>query len=133
MMRRILHTMLRVGNLQRSIDFYTRVIGMQVLRTFDQPEERYTLTFLGFKKEPEACVLELTYNYGISKYEPGNSYGHIAIGVTDIEQIATDLKKKNVEFSLEPIQLKGGNEMIAFLTDPDGYQVELIERPTSWF
>mgnify|MGYP000535431985 CR=1 FL=1 len=132
-MQRILHTMLRVGNLQRSIDFYTQVIGMQVLRTFDQPEEKYSLTFLGFKKEPETCVLELTYNYGIYKYELGNAYGHIAIEVTDIQQTATDIKKQNVQFSLEPTRLKGGNETIAFLTDPDGYQVELIERPISWF
>lgn len=132
-MQRILHTMLRVGNLQRSIYFYTQVIGMQVLRTFDQPEEKYSLTFLGFKKESETCVLELTYNYGISKYELGNAYGHIAIGVADIQQTVTDFKKQNVQFSLEPTQLKGSNEIIAFLTDPDGYQVELIERPTSWF
>ena len=132
-MQRILHTMLRVGNLQRSIDFYTQVIGMQVLRIFDQPEEKYSLTFLGFKKEHETCVLELTYNYGISKYELGNAYGHIAIGVTDIQQTFTDIQRQNVQFSLEPTRLKGGNETIAFLTDPDGYQVELIERPTSWF
>lgn len=132
-MQRILHTMLRVGNLQRSIDFYTQVIGMQVLRTFDQPEEKYTLTFLGFEEEPNTCVLELTYNYGMSKYELGNAYGHIAIGVTDIQQAATDIKKQNVQFSLEPTQLKGGNETIAFLNDPDGYQIELIERPISWF
>lgn len=130
-MQRILHTMLRVGNLQRSIYFYTQVIGMQVLRTFDQPEEKYSLTFLGFKKESETCVLELTYNYGISKYELGNAYGHIAIGVADIQQTVTDFKKQNVQFSLEPTQLKGSNEIIAFLTDPDGYQVELIERLTS--
>lgn len=132
-MQRILHTMLRVGDLQRSIDFYTQVIGMHVLRTFDQPEEKYTLTFLGFKKEPETCVLELTYNYGIYKYEIGDAYGHIAIGVTDIQQTVTDIKKQNIQFSLEPTRLKGGKETIAFLTDPDGYQIELIERPISWF
>ena len=132
-MQRILHTMLRVNNLQRTINFYTQVIGMQVLRTFDQPDAKYTLKFLGFKKEPETCVLELTYNYGIFKYELGNAYGHIAIGVTDIQQIANDIKKQNVQFSIKPTQLKGGNETIAFLTDPDGYQIELIERPTSWF
>jgi len=132
-MQRILHTMLRIGNLQRSIDFYTQVIGMQVLRTFEQPEERYSLVFLGFKKESEACVLELTYNYGISEYELGHAYGHIAIGVTDIQQTVKDIKKQNVQISLEPTQLKGGNEIIAFLTDPDGYQIELIERPVSWF
>ncbi len=132
-MQRILHTMIRVGNLQRSIDFYTQVIGMQVLRTFDQPEEKYSLTFLGFKKESETCVLELTYNYGVSKYELGNAYGHIAIGVTDIQQTVIDIKKQSVQFSLEPVRLKGGNETIAFLTDPDGYQVELIERPILWF
>lgn len=132
-MPRILHTMFRVGNLQRSIDFYTQVIGMQVLRTFDQPEEKYTLTFLGFGEEPNTCVIELTYNYGIHKYELGDAYGHIAIGVTDIQQTVTDIKKQNIKFSLEPTRLKGGNETIAFLTDPDGYQIELIERPISWF
>lgn len=132
-MQRILHTMIRVGNLQRSIDFYTQVIGMQVLRTFDQSEEKYSLTFLGFKKESETCALELTYNYGVSKYELGNAYGHIAIGVTDIQQTVADIKKQNVKFSLDPIRLKGGDETIAFLTDPDGYQIELIERPPLWF
>jgi len=132
-MKRILHTMLRVGNLQRSIDFYTKIIGMQVLRTFDQPEEKYTLTFLGFKKETETCVLELTYNYGVSEYEQGNAYGHVAIGVQDIQQVTSKIKRQGVHFSMEPTNLKGSDETIAFLLDPDGYQIELIERPASWF
>ncbi len=128
-MQRILHTMLRVGDLQGSIDFYTQVIGMQVLRTLDQPEEKYTLAFLGFEEEHKSCVLELTYNYGVSEYVQGSAYGHIAIEVTDIKQAATDIKNQGVQFSLEPTQLKRSNETIAFLTDPDGYQIELIERP----
>jgi len=130
-MQRILHTMLRISNIQRSIGFYTKILGMRVLRTLDQPDEKYTLIFLGFGEESETCVLELTYNYGVFTYELGNAYGHIAIGVSDIQQVTTDIKRRGVHFSLEPTQLKGSNEIIAFLTDPDGYQVELIERPSS--
>jgi len=130
-MHRILHTMLRVGNLQRSIDFYTQVIGMKVLRALDQPDEKYTLTFLGFGEESETCVLELTYNYDVHTYELGNAYGHIAIGVSDIKKVTTDIKRRGIRFSLEPTQLKGSNEIIAFITDPDGYEIELIERPGS--
>ena len=129
-MRRILHTMLRVGNIQRSVDFYTQILGMKILRTLEQPDEKYTLVFLGFEEESETCVLELTYNYGVSTYEMGNAYGHIAIGVLDIQKATTDIKKHNVKFSLEPTQLKGSSEIIAFLSDPDGYQIELIERPS---
>jgi len=130
-MHRMLHTMLRVGNLQRSIDFYTQVIGMKVLRTLEQPDEKYTLIFLGFCEESETSVLELTYNYGVHTYELGNAYGHIAIGVSDIQQVTTDIKRRGIQFSLEPTQLKGSNEIIAFITDPDGYEIELIERPVS--
>ena len=130
-MQRILHTMLRVGNLQRSIDFYTQILGMRVLRTLDQPDEKYTLIFLGFGEESETCVLELTYNYGVPTYELGNAYGHIAIGVSDIQQVTIDIKRRSIQFSLEPTQLKGSNEIIAFITDPDGYEIELIERPAS--
>ena len=130
-MLRILHTMLRISNIQRSIDFYTQILGMKVLRTLDQPDEKYTLIFLGFGKESETCVLELTYNYGVSTYELGNAYGHIAIEVSDIQQVTTAIKRRSVQFSLEPTQLKGSNEIIAFLTDPDSYQIELIERLSS--
>jgi lactoylglutathione lyase len=127
-MQKILHIMLRINNIQRSVNFYTQVLGMKVLRTLDQPDEKYTLTFLGFEQESETCVLELTYNYGVSTYELGNAYGHIAIGVSDIQRVTTEIKNCGVQFSMEPTQLKGSNETIAFLTDPDGYQIELIER-----
>ena len=129
-MKKILHTMLRISNLQQSIKFYTQILGMRVIRTLEQPDDKYTLVFLGNGEESETCVLELTYNYGISSYDMGNAYGHIAIGVSDIQQVTTDIKRQNIRFSLEPTQLKGTNEIIAFLTDPDGYQIELIERPS---
>ncbi len=129
-MKKILHTMLRISNLQQSIKFYTQILGMSVIRTLEQPDDKYTLVFLGYGEESETCVLELTYNYGISSYDMGNAYGHIAIGVSDIQQVTTDIKRQNIRFSLEPTQLKGTNEIIAFLTDPDGYQIELIERPS---
>jgi len=130
-MQRILHTMLRISNIQRSINFYTQILGMSVLRTLDQPDEKYTLTFLGYEEESKTCVLELTYNYDVSTYELGNAYGHIAIEVSDIQKVINYIKSHNVQFSLEATKLKGSNEIIAFLTDPDGYQVELIERPSS--
>ena len=122
--------MLRISNLQQSIKFYTQILGMSVIRTLEQPDDKYTLIFLGYGEESKTCVLELTYNYGISSYDMGNAYGHIAIGVSDIQQVTTDIKRQNIRFSLEPTQLKGSNEIIAFLTDPDGYQIELIERPS---
>lgn len=131
--RRFLHTMVRISDMQRSIQFYTEILGMKVLRTFDQPEDKYTLIFLGYSDESESTVLELTYNYDVSEYDFGNAYGHIAIGVSDIKQVTTDIKKQGGQFSLLPTQLKGGDETIAFLTDPDGYQIELIERSISWF
>ncbi len=127
-MRRILHTMIRIADMQQSIEFYTKILGMSVLRTLDQPDEKYTLTFLGYGKETEQAVLELTYNYGISHYDHGNAYGHIAIEVPDIQKATTEIKAMGFLFSLEPTLLKGGNEIIAFLSDPDGYQIELIER-----
>ena len=129
-MRRILHTMLRVNDLQRSIDFYTYILGMKVLRTFDQPEEKYTLTFLGFGEESETCVLELTYNYGASMYEMGNAYGHIAINVDDCHAACSEIREKGGNVTLEAKTLLGSNEIIAFVTDPDGYKIELIQRTT---
>jgi len=128
-MQRILHTMIRVSDMQQSINFYTHVIGMRVLRTLDQPEEKYTLTFMGFGEESEAAVLELTYNYGISGYELGNAYGHIAISVTDCYTACSELKEKGGNVAVEAMPLPGSNEVIAFVTDPDGYQIELIQRP----
>ncbi|MEN8180175.1 MAG: lactoylglutathione lyase [Pseudomonadota bacterium] len=130
-MQKMLHTMLRVGDMQRSINFYTQVIGMRVLRTLDQPTENYTLTFLGFSEETDTCVLELTYNHGISEYDMGNAYGHIAISVDDCSKACADIKSKGGKVILEPKPLPGSDEIIAFVIDPDGYQIELIHRPAS--
>jgi lactoylglutathione lyase len=120
--------MLRVSDMQRSIDFYTDVIGMRVLRILDQPQEKYTLTFLGFGDEADTCVLELTYNYGITEYNMGNAYGHIAISVDNCFTACADIKSKSGNIILEPQPLPGSNETIAFVVDPDGYQIELIHR-----
>jgi lactoylglutathione lyase len=125
---RILHTMLRVGDLQRSIDFYTRVLGMTLLRTSDNPEYKYTLAFVGYGTNPDHAELELTYNWGVDKYELGTAYGHIAISADDIVA-ACDLARTNGgNVTREPGPVKGGTTVIAFLTDPDGYKIELIER-----
>jgi lactoylglutathione lyase len=113
---RILHTMLRVGDLQRSIDFYTNVLGMKLLRTSDNPEYKYTLAFLGYGTNPDHAELELTYNHGVDKYDMGSAYGHIAISADDIYQVC------------DQVRAKGGSTVIAFITDPVGYKVELIER-----
>ncbi|MFZ5521418.1 MAG: lactoylglutathione lyase [Pseudomonadota bacterium] len=128
---RLLHTMLRVGNLPRSIDFYTQVLGMKLLRTTDRPEQQYTLAFLGYGANPEHAELELTYNYGVEKYDMGTAYGHIAIGVDDIHATCEGLRAKAQQLggaiTREPGPVKGGNTVIAFITDPDGYKVELIQ------
>jgi len=128
-MNRILHTMLRVSDLHRSITFYTEVMGMTLLRMLEQNDDSYTLAFLGYGEETETSVLELTYNHGVSEYDMGNAYGHIAIGVQNIVHTVAVIKKLGGEFSLDVTPLKGSNEVIAFVTDPDGYQIELIERP----
>jgi len=129
---RILHTMLRVGNLQRSIDFYSQVLGMQLLRTTDRPEQQYTLAFLGYGRNPEHAELELTYNYGIERYELGTAYGHIAISVPDVAATCNAVRAKAAELggsiTREAGPVKGGTTVIAFITDPDGYKIELIER-----
>ena len=127
--QRILHTMLRVGDMARSISFYTQVMGMRVLRRFEQPEENYSLAFLGFGDEANTCVLELTYNHGVSHYDLGTGYGHIAIAVRDCYQACADIKARGGKITREPGPLKGGNEVIAFVLDPDGYSIELIQRP----
>lgn len=126
---RMLHTMLRVGDMERSVNFYTDVLGMRVLRTLEQPEESYSLTFLGYDDESRTSVLELTYNYGVSQYDHGGAYGHIAIGVRDCRKACDAVKARGGEVTLEPVPLQGSNEVIAFVADPDGYQVELIQRP----
>ena len=125
---RILHTMLRVGNLQRSIDFYTKVLGMTLLRTSDNPEYKYTLAFVGYGNNPEHAELELTYNYGVDTYEQGTAYGHIAISADDIVAACDAARANGGNVTREPGPVKGGSTVIAFITDPDGYKVELIER-----
>ncbi len=125
---RILHTMLRVGALQRSIDFYTKVLGMKLLRTSDNPEYQYTLAFLGYGSNPEHAELELTYNYGVDSYELGTAYGHLAISADDIVQACASVRAAGGAVTREPGPVKGGSTMIAFVTDPDGYKIELIER-----
>lgn len=125
---RILHTMLRVGDLQRSIDFYTNVLGMTLLRTRDNPEYKYTLAFVGYGTNPEHAELELTYNYGIEKYDIGTAYGHIAISVDDIYKACDAVKTQGGNVTREPGPVKGGSTAIAFVQDPDGYKIELVER-----
>ena len=125
----LLHTMLRVGDLQRSIDFYTETIGMELLRTTDRPDQKYTLAFVGFgggNKNGEA-ELELTYNYGESEYDLGTAYGHIALGVDDVAETCERIRAAGGNVTREPGPVKGGSTVIAFVEDPDGYKVELIE------
>ncbi len=124
---RILHTMLRVGDLQRSIDFYTQVMGMRLLHTTDRPEQKYTLAFVGFDDEAHGAVLELTYNYGVDRYELGSGFGHVAIEVPDAAAACAAVKAKGGTVTREAGPVKGGTTVIAFVQDPDGYKLELIE------
>jgi lactoylglutathione lyase len=124
----ILHTMLRVGDLQRSIDFYTRALGMTLLRTTDRPDQKYTLAFVGYGNNPQHAELELTYNYGVTSYELGTAYGHIALGVPDVAASCEQVRAAGGIVSREPGPVKGGDTIIAFVTDPDGYKIELIQR-----
>jgi lactoylglutathione lyase len=124
----ILHTMLRVGDLQRSIDFYTRALGMTLLRTTDRPDQKYTLAFVGYGGNPEHAELELTYNYGVTSYELGTAYGHIALGVPDVTATCEQVRAAGGVVSREPGPVKGGSTFIAFVVDPDGYKIELIQR-----
>lgn len=128
---RILHTMLRVGNLQRAIDFYTDVLGMKLLRTTDRPDQKYTLAFVGYGNNPEHAELELTYNYGVDKYEQGTAFGHIAIAVEDAQKTCELVKTQGGTVTREAGPVKGGTTVIAFVQDPDGYKIELIERGRS--
>ena len=125
---RILHTMLRVGDLQRSIDFYTQVLGMKLLRTTERPEQKYSLAFVGYGTNPEHAELELTYNHGVSSYELGTAYGHIALGVPDVYAACEKIKAAGGNVTREAGPVKGGTTVIAFVTDPDGYKIELIQR-----
>ena len=125
---RILHTMLRVGDLQRSIAFYTGVMGMQLLRTTDRPEQKYTLAFVGYGDESHGAVLELTYNYGVDRYDLGGGFGHIAVEVDDAAGACAAVRAKGGTVTREAGPVKGGSTVIAFVQDPDGYKIELIER-----
>ncbi|HSU23265.1 lactoylglutathione lyase [Comamonadaceae bacterium OTU4NAUVB1] len=125
---RLLHTMLRVGDLQRSIDFYTQVLGMKVLRTSENPEYKYSLAFVGFEGNPAQAEIELTYNWGTDAYELGTAYGHIALGMPDIYAACEKIRAAGGNVSREPGPVKGGTTVIAFVTDPDGYKIELIQR-----
>ncbi|KYP12079.1 MAG: lactoylglutathione lyase [Limnobacter sp. CACIAM 66H1] len=124
---RILHTMLRVGDLQRSIDFYTRVMGMQVIRTTERADQGYSLAFVGYGSELDGAVLELTYNHGVSSYELGTAYGHIAIAVEDAYAQCERITEAGGNVTRAAGPVKGGNTVIAFVTDPDGYKIELIQ------
>lgn len=124
---RMLHTMLRVGDLDQSITFYTEVLGMQLLRRKDYPTGRFTLAFLGYGPESEQTVLELTHNWDTSSYELGDGYGHIALGVEDIRTTCAAISGKGGRVVREPGPMKHGSTVIAFVEDPDGYKVELIE------
>jgi lactoylglutathione lyase len=120
--------MLRVGNLQRSIDFYTQVLGMQLLRTTERPDQQYSLAFVGYGTNPDHAEIELTYNYGVDKYELGTAYGHIALAVPDAYSACEKIRAAGGNVTREPGPVKGGTTVIAFVTDPDGYKIELIER-----
>ena len=125
---RILHTMLRVGDLQRSIDFYTRVLGMTLLRKSENSEYKYTLAFVGYGDEKDEAVIELTYNWGVSEYDLGSAYGHIALEADDIYGTCDALRAAGAKITREPGPVKGGTTVIAFVEDPDGYKIELIAK-----
>jgi lactoylglutathione lyase len=124
--------MLRVGDLRRSIDFYTQVLGMKLLRTTERPEQKYDLAFLGYGTNPEHAEVELTYNYGVDRYEMGSAFGHLAIGVPDVAATCATVRSKaqtlGGAITREAGPVKGGTTVIAFITDPDGYKIELIQR-----
>ncbi len=130
---RMLHTMLRVGNLQRAIDFYTQVLGMSLLRVTRRPDQQYDLAFVGYAGgNPAQAEIELTYNYGVERYDAGTGYGHIAIGVANVAATCAALRDKAMALggavTREPGPVRGGSTVIAFITDPDGWKIELIER-----
>jgi len=128
---RFLHTMLRVGDLQRSIDFYTRVLGMRLLRTTERPEQKYSLAFVGYGSNPDHAELELTYNHGVSSYDLGSAYGHIALGVPDVAGACEKIRAAGGTITREPGPVKGGSTVIAFVQDPDGYKIELIQTKST--
>jgi lactoylglutathione lyase len=125
---RLLHTMLRVTDLQRSIAFYTNVLGMTLLRQKDYPDGEFTLAFLGYGPESEQTVIELTYNWGVDRYELGTAYGHIAIQVEDVQTAVDSMRAKGAKILREPGPMKAGTTVLAFLEDPDGYRIELLAK-----
>ena len=125
---RLLHMMLRVGDLQRSIDFYTKVLGMKLLRTTDRPDQKYSLAFVGYDTEDKASVIELTYNHGVDKYDLGSAFGHLAIEVADAAKACEDVRRQGGKVTREAGPVKGGTTVIAFVEDPDGYKIEFIQR-----
>jgi len=124
----MLHTMLRVGDLDRSVKFYTEVLGMKLLRTTDRPEQKYSLAFVGYDTEDKAAVIELTYNYGVDKYDLGSAFGHLALEFPDVAKACATVKAKGGTVTREAGPVKGGTTVIAFVADPDGYKIEFIER-----
>ena len=127
---RVLHTMIRVGDLDRSIKFYTDVLGMKLLRRKDYPDGKFTLAFVGYGPETEHAVVELTYNWGTSKYDLGNAFGHIALEVDDAYKACAEIKNRGGKVTREAGPMKHGSTVIAFVEDPDGYKIELIQRGT---
>ena len=128
---RILHTMLRVGDLDKSLAFYTEVLGMRQLRRTDYPEGKFTLAFVGFQDERDAAVLELTHNWGVEKYELGSGYGHVALEVDDAAAACAEIKRRGGKVTREAGPMKHGSTVIAFVEDPDGYKIELIQKKTA--
>ncbi len=123
---RLLHTMLRVTDLDVSIQFYTEILGMRLLRKKDYPEGRFTLAFVGYNEEAESAVLELTHNWGVSAYHLGNAFGHLAIEVSDVYKACEAIREKGGEITREPGPMKHGSRILAFCKDPDGYSIELL-------
>src|SRR6185436_15899528 len=125
---RLLHTMLRVGDMERSVKFYTEVLGMKLLRTTDRPDQKYSLAFVGYDTEDKQAVIELTYNYGVEKYDLGAGYGHIALEMPDVAKACEAVRAKGGAVTREAGPVKGGTTVIAFVEDPDGYKIEFIEK-----
>ena len=126
---RLLHTMLRVTDLHRAIDFYTRVLGMTLLRTTERPEQKYSLAFVGYGSNPDHAEIELTYNHGVHQYEIGTAFGHLALGVGDVYATCDRIREQGGKITREPGPVAGGTRVIAFVVDPDGYKIELVQHP----